>query len=190
MQGLTLRAATNGKKIPSIVGYAAVYNRWSEPLPSFGGMFREKIARGAFRELLSAKPDVRAFRGHDPDKILGRTPETLRLSEDEKGLRIELSPPDTELGRETVELIRRGDLDGMSFGFRVDPDGAQWNDDGTERVVTDVAELLEVSIVSFPAYKDTVASVTRSRATELQKGRIEHRLEAMTRKMKKREDSR
>jgi len=181
IKGLELRAAPKGGKMPTIIGYAAVYDSWSEDL----GGFREIIRPGAFTKVLKSRSDVRAFRGHDPERVLGRTPDTLKLSEDKRGLRIEITPPDTELGRETVELIRRGDVDGMSFAFRVDGEGASWNEDFSEHVIREVADLVEVSVVSFPAYKATVADVTRSAQRDGQYERTIARLDATIAKAKK-----
>jgi hypothetical protein len=55
--------------------------------------------------------------------------------------------------------MRTGVVDKMSFGFQVDKRGDQWNEDGTERVLTSV-RLFETSIVTgFPAYESTMATV-------------------------------
>ena len=181
--GLELRSAHGSTGLPTIVGYAAVFDVWSEELPTFGGSFREKIDPGAFDTVLSeSKPDIRAFTEHDSRNVLGRTPATLRLEVDKRGLRVEIDPPDTSVGRDTVELIKRGDVDGMSFGFTVPEGGAEWNENGTERVVNEVAELFEVSIVSFPAYKQTVAEVTRSTSDKLHSAAQAMEIERMSAK--------
>lgn len=161
--GLELRSAHGSTGLPTIVGYAAVFDEWSVELPRFGGSFRERISPGAFDTVLAVNsPDIRAFTEHDPGNVLGRTPETLRIDVDKRGLRVEIDPPNTSLGRDTVELIRRGDVDGMSFSFTVPEGGSEWSENDSERVVNEVAQLFEVSIVSFPAYQDAVAKVTRS----------------------------
>src|SRR5262249_16187460 len=123
---LELRQEANGA-LPKIRGYAAVFNVLSEPL--FG--FRERILPGAFKG--SLKNDVRALVDHDPGKIIGRSKaNTLTLREEKKGLYVEITPPDTSLGRDTVESIRRGDLDQMSFGFRTIEDS--WKTEEGETV--------------------------------------------------------
>ena len=136
---------------PKIVGYAAVFNTLSKPLQGF----RERIAPGTFRNAIQ-NDDVRALVDHQPANIIGRTKAgTLRLEEDEHGLRCEIDPPDTSVGRDVVESIRRGDLDQMSFGFRCNEDAWMRGDDGEKiRELRDV-QLLDVSVVAFPAYEES-----------------------------------
>jgi HK97 family phage prohead protease len=135
-------------------GYAAVFDSWSVDL----GGFRERITPGAFKKTLQEKPDVRALLNHDSTYILGRTKNgTLKLREDEYGLRMELDPSDTSYGRDLIELVRRGDVDGMSFGFRVVNDSWDMVEDQLSRSVHEV-ELIEVSAVTFPAYPATQLS--------------------------------
>ena len=131
----------------TLSGYAASYND-----PTAIGGFTERIAPGAFTKSLASGRDVLALLDHRADVLLGRTRSgSLKLSEDAKGLRFELSLPDTAAAREVIALAERGDLGGMSFGF-VATDEA-W--DGDTRELRAV-ELHEVSIVqSWPAYQST-----------------------------------
>lgn len=135
-----------------LIGHAAVFDKLSEELWGF----REKISRGAFTRAIKEKQDVIALREHDPSLVLGRSSSgTLTLEEDEIGLRATIEPPDTELGRETVELVKRGDLRHMSFGFMVKKESFEERDDGTiVRTLEDV-DLFDVSVVGFPAYPQT-----------------------------------
>src|SRR5262245_48545104 len=116
-----------------IVGYAAVFNSLSEPLPMkrddpAGRSFREIIRPGAFAESLASNRDVLARFEHTT--ILGRTGNgTLRLSEDSRGLRYEIDPPDTTYARDVIELIRRRDVPYSSFAFRVRSSGETWKRD-------------------------------------------------------------
>jgi uncharacterized protein len=140
----------------TFVGYAAVFNSPSEPLP-----FIERIAPGAFSKTLrNRKRDIRLYVNHDSNMVLAsRNSGTLVLTEDDRGLRVEATLPDTTAGRDIRELMRTGVVDKMSFGFQVDRRGDRWSDDGMERVLTSV-RLFEVSIVTgFPAYESTVAAV-------------------------------
>lgn len=148
-----LRAS--GDEKPKIDGYAAVFNSLSEQLPGF----REIILPGAFDRALKESHDVRALVNHDPNQIIGRTKSgTLKLSVDDKGLRAEIDPdmqdPDAA---KTVRRIQRGDLDGMSFAFRTIKDRWRTEDGGEVRELVDL-ELLDVSVVAYPAYTATQVS--------------------------------
>lgn len=133
----------------TLVGYAAVFNSDAD----IGGYWVERIAPGAFTETI--KGDIRALVGHDSSKIIGRTKSgTLRLSEDAKGLFVEIDVPDTTVGNDLWVLVDRGDISGMSFGFRATKD--TWDETVDPPVRTIQAlELFEVSAVVFPAYDDT-----------------------------------
>jgi hypothetical protein len=157
--GRALRA-TDGEDLsdgPVIRGYAAVFGERSEDL----GGFVEEIAPGAFEAAMAG--DVRALFNHDSNVILGRTTAgTLRLWEDEVGLGMEIQVPDTQAGYDLVRLIRRGDVDGASFGFTVSDEGQAWRrlPDGTVvRTLTQVARLFDVGPVVFPAYPATAGGV-------------------------------
>lgn len=142
----------NGK--PTIVGHGAVFNDLSVPL----GSFREKIAPGAFARALREKQDVRALFNHDRNIVLGRMSSgTLTLREDEWGLLYKIVPPDTQLVRDMVfEPIRRGDISGNSFSFRVAPGGDHWEEGQNEaiRTLLDV-DIMDIGPVTFPAYPTT-----------------------------------
>jgi HK97 family phage prohead protease len=144
---------------PRIMGYAAVFNQESELL-GFG--FREIIVPGAFSG--SINNDVRALWNHDASLVLGRTKNgTLKLAEDSKGLRFEIIPPQTQWAADAIESIRRGDVDQMSFGFRVLEDTWVLEPDNPPLRRLNKVELLEISPVTFPAYPQTTVSV-RARA--------------------------
>jgi HK97 family phage prohead protease len=145
-----LRVVDEDSDAPKIVGYAAVFNRLSEKL----GYFREKISPGAFRNSLK-NADVRAVWNHDPNYVLGRTTSgTLRLEEDQIGLRMEADPPETQWAKDFLVSIRRGDVNQMSFSFDTIRDEWTSNEDATIRTLLEV-ELYDVSPVTFPAYPDT-----------------------------------
>jgi HK97 family phage prohead protease len=139
-----------------IGGYAAKFDALSVVLWGF----REKIARGAFTASLGN--DVRALWNHDTAQVLGRTTnQTLRLAEDATGLLFEVDLPDTQMGRDAFTLIERGDISQMSFGFRMLPDGEDWEIDADGQYIRTLTkvDLLEVSPVTFPAYPDTEVGV-------------------------------
>lgn len=136
-------------------GYAAVFDSPSEPLP-----FTERIAPGAFIRSLKSRNDVKILWNHDTGSVLGSTRAgTLKLTEDARGLRVEASLPNTTVGRDAAELLKRGDIDSMSFGFSVPRGGDEWNADGSERTLREI-RLHEVSIVAFPAYTATAGSTS------------------------------
>lgn len=154
-----LRVARPDGEPPKIIGHAAVFNSLSLDL----GGFREQIAPGAFAQSI-AEDDILALWNHDPSAVLGRnTAKTLRLVEDEAGLAVEILPPDTQDGRDVLTLIDRGDVKGMSFGFRTRKDAWTKQTTGYVRTLLDV-QLLDVSPVTYPAYPQTDLAV---RAAEL-----------------------
>lgn len=138
---------------PLISGHAAVFNSLSEDL----GGFREQIAPGAFAN--SLKDDIRALFNHDARFVLGRsTSGTLRLAEDAKGLAVEIDPPDTQDARDLLTKMKRGDITGMSFGFRTVKDAWAEVDGKIIRTLVEV-RVFDVSIVTYPAYPDAGAAV-------------------------------
>lgn len=153
-QGIELREV-EGDGGPVISGYAAVFDKMSV---DFGG-FRETIAPGAFTETLKSGNDVRSLVNHDSNQRLGRTSNgTVRISEDKRGLLFDIDPPNTTIGRDTVEDIRTGNLDGMSFMFRTIDDKWETKDGSELRTLLKV-ELLEGGPVAFPAYPDTTVAL-------------------------------
>lgn len=162
---LSIETRANGTQV--LTGYAAVYNRFSLPLREGGSSFREIILPGAFDKILNrqrGKQDVVALLNHDSNLILGRTASgTLELSSDDKGLRYTVTPPDTQVGRDTMELVRRRDLRGSSFAFAVEPKHEQWtsDDEGAVRQIREVSLLADVSVVLTPAYPASSVTVAQ-----------------------------
>jgi len=129
-------------------GYAAVFN-----VPASIGPFTETIRSGAFRASLAGGGDVLALADHDPTRLLARTSSgTLRLAEDTRGLHFAIDVPDTTTGRDILTMAQRGDLGGMSFGFRVTAEAWPAPDQRELRSV----DLFEISVVqAWPAYSQT-----------------------------------
>jgi HK97 family phage prohead protease len=183
-----VRAAIKGGK-RTIAGYAARYNTLSGPIPSGKySTFRERIERGAFKRILSTNPDVVCLFNHRDDAVLGRTTAgTLQLREDENGLSFTCDLPDTQAGRDTYESVQRGDLNGCSFAFSVDEQRMcsykeeEIEDEEEEdlrgkvtrkakqivRSIRDFASLIDVSVVTHPAYPATSVAA-RSAAERVQ----------------------
>lgn len=146
-----VRAKASGSKV--ITGYAAMFNSLSSDL----GGFVEVIRPGAFTQSLADNADVRCLFNHDEDNILGRSASgTLRLSEDEVGLRFECELGNQSYATDLYESIQRGDVDQCSFGFYCLEDNWVPTNDapGVLREVMR-AEVFDVSPVTFPAYKAT-----------------------------------
>lgn len=130
-------------------GYAAVFNNDSVPLP-----FVERIAPGAFRKTLAETPDVRLLINHEGLPLARTKNRTLRLTEDDTGLFMDADLPDTQAARDLYTLVERGDVDQMSFAFRVIRQ--KYNEDRTERTLIELSLADgDVSVVTYPAYPTT-----------------------------------
>ena len=152
---LEVREAAEGM---SFEGYAAVFNSPSEPLP-----FTETIAPGAFARSLKSRNNVYLLVNHDPARPLASTrSKTMTVEEDGRGLLVKATLPPTSDGRDLAVLMGANGnpkvIDSMSFGFSVPRGGDVWSEDGSTRTLTQV-RLHETSIVTFPAYQATSASV-------------------------------
>ncbi len=149
-----------------VVGYAARYEVMSKPLPGF----RERIRKNAFKRILEEKPDVVATFNHDMNVVLGRTTSgTLQLHSDDRGLAFDCLLPNTQGARDLYESIQRGDINGCSFAFNVAPGMDEWSQEpdyrmegdkiagskGLVRTLKDFNQLIDVSIVTSPAYPNT-----------------------------------
>lgn len=159
LHDLELRVEGDGM---TLTGYAAVFNSASQPLP-----FIERIEPGAFRDSLKSRNDVKLLWNHDTSIVLGSTRAgTLRLTEDERGLKVWNRLPDTQAGRDAAISIKRGDVTGFSFGFRVPVGGDEWPNAG-ERVLKRI-NVHEVSVgVAFPAYLGTEGSASVRSVSEI-----------------------
>jgi uncharacterized protein len=181
-----LRAGKNNEKV--IEGTAVRYNRLSGPIQSkSGATFRERIMPGAFRNVLQSNPDVVMLQDHEPSKILGRTTAgTLRLQDTAKGLQFRCSMPNTQLGNDLHTSIARGDINACSFAFNLgsdrdadlsDMDEDDFDENGEERAakkklgkhlivrtVRNIAQLHDISVVTYPAYPTGTSVSARSAA--------------------------
>lgn len=154
-QQIEIREGDDGNR--TLTGYAVKWEQKSVVM-GYYRKFREQFRQGAFIESLQ-KDDQRFLWSHDTSKVLGRTKNnTLRLVEDSIGLRFELDLPQTTLGNDTYETIKRGDVDGVSFGFTMISEEIEEPDDDLMLRTVTKARLLEVSAVAFPAYPDSEVS--------------------------------
>lgn len=131
------------------------YNSKSEDLG-----FYEIISSTAFNKTLADGVDVKALQDHDTSKVIGSTrAKTLILESTPAGLVCECTLPKTTYAEDLYEVISRGDVDTMSFGFSP----VKYEDQGNTRTLKEV-KLHEISFgVPFPAYAETTSMVfTRS----------------------------
>lgn len=142
-----------------IEGYAVVFNSRSELLY---GTFYEEIRSDAITQELVDNCDVFALMNHDGDKVLARSNKgkgSLKLTVDERGLKYEFDAPNTALGDELLEHIRRNEIDKSSFAFRLADDEAHntWDLRGDDlyRTIYKIDYLHDVSPVYSPAYQET-----------------------------------
>ena len=167
--GGDVRAEARAEGSPAIItGYGAVFYDPSKPgteydLRSSWGGFVERIMPGAFDRAIR-DDNVRALFNHDPNYIVGRSPNTLKLSADATGLRYEILPPDTQFGRDLLTSIERGDIIGSSFSFSIDEENWREVRDQSTGVTTVYREiravkLYDVGPVTFPAYEASTAGV-------------------------------
>ena len=153
VEGLIIEEREDSRR--HLVGHAAVFDSEFD-----AGWMIETIASGAFKKSIK-RDDIRALWNHNADYPLGRNKAgTLKLKEDEKGLLVDISPPDTQWARDLTISIERGDISQMSFGFEVDAE--EWirgEKDQPDRRILRQIRLWDVSPVTFPAYQDTDIAV-------------------------------
>jgi len=158
--------AMAGSDSPGMLhGYAANYGTYSADL----GGFVETIRAGAFDKTLRNGDEVIANVNHDPSALLGRTRnKSLVLNSDSRGLAFVVELPNTSVGRDTAALVGRGDLSQCSFAFQCESE--DWGDvadpsDPSQRVslrTIIAARLLDIAVVSNPAYSSTSVGVHQS----------------------------
>lgn len=165
-----------------IEGYALKFDTWSENL----GGFKETISKRALQN--TDLSDVRCLVDHLPSQIIGRTTAgTLDLTVDDVGLKYRCKLPNTTFARDLYENMRVGNINQCSFGFMLDEKGDDMRFDEKEgiykRTLKAIRELTDVSVVTYPAYKDTdVQPALRSIENfkhEKRKNEIRQRLEKL-----------
>lgn len=166
---IQFRAAQDDSGTMTAAGRAILYGvevvLWSD------GEYEEReiIMPGAATESIS-NDDIRALWNHKRDIVLGRkSRDTLRLTETEDGVEVEIDFPDSEEGRSKFASIERGDVDQMSFGFDIlDAADSRETVDGKHIFRREIRKfkLWEVSPVTFPAYEDTAIQARREHVRE------------------------
>ncbi len=164
---IELRAAAEGEEPKKVFGYAAKFDKRSENLGSDSYQFFEILQPGAFDDVLN--DDVRALFNHESSAILARSKAgvgSLSIGVDSVGLWYEFEAPDTQVGRDLMTSLKRGDVDQSSFSFAVGKDGQEWTEtkdgDGPTvftRTIKKVSRLYDVSPVTYPAYPDATVAL-------------------------------
>jgi HK97 family phage prohead protease len=153
-----VRETAGGSSVPHITGYASVF--WVEGQMGteyqLADDIRERVHPLAFNRALREQDDCRALWNHQAECILGRcSAGTLKLSVDSKGLRYDIATPDTQLGRDLVTSIKRGDIKESSFQFAVEDEN--WLEDVQGGYIRELrqVQLIDVSPVVWAAYQST-----------------------------------
>ncbi len=155
VERLELRQSDDG--LPMIEGYATVYDYRYDigGGPDMGG-FTEVIATGAASKS-AQEADVRLLANHGGLPLARTRSGTLQLESDDIGLKVRATlDPTNPAAQEVRSAMERGDVDQMSFAFRVVRD--QWNADYSERTISEV-KLFDVSVVTYPANPATVVKL-------------------------------
>lgn len=168
-----------------ISGYAVVFDSQSE----YMGMY-EVIQRGAITEETINNSDIFACFDHDMKRVLARSNHgegSLSLTLDERGLKYEFDAPETELGDELLEYLKRGDISKSSFGFCVDKEDKdsqsfEMRNGVLYRTIKKIHSLFDVSPVWQPAYSATEVQSQRD-AEQMKEEAIEHLKEAVSKEL-------
>lgn len=174
-----------------IEGVPIVFER-ETVITDWAGQYKEIVDRNALKK--TDLKDVRLFVNHDTNKItLARSKNgkgTMQLSVENDGLHIkaELDIENNVEAKSLYSAVKRGDMDGMSFMFRID--GEEWSDldaDVPTRRITSISVVHEVSVVNFPAYQQTsvnARSAEETKTSVLAEARKRHSEETEQRKQK------
>jgi HK97 family phage prohead protease len=152
-----------GTDYPYVAGLAAVFYRADDPGTEFDifgdGSVTERVMAGAFSRTLREMDQIGCY-NHDPNMLLGRKSSgTMRLGVTELGLHYEITPPDTQAGRDVMTMIKRGDVLGSSFSFAVRKSRMIPQMNGRcVRELQDV-DVFDVGPVAMPAYSATTAGM-------------------------------
>ena len=166
-----------------ISGYFSVFNSNYE---IWDGA-TESIAETAFEGALS--DDIRCLIDHETRLVLGRTKaNTLTLKTDSRGLwgEVKINPNDQDAVN-LYERVKRGDVDQCSFGFDILDEEFEDRGDSVHWTIKKV-KLYEVSVVTFPAYKDTSVSARKEELDTIKKRALEADKSRLLNKLKKRSE--
>ena len=152
----------------TIDGYAIAFNQRSEVMVAMAGSevrrFVEIVDPLSIDEAFLMSCDIRALVEHNRERLLARYNKgvgTLSLTKDEHGLRYSFEAPNTSDGDYAVEMVKRGDISGSSFGFRAKNEDTVWTKEGNlwVRTIKRFSLLREITLTTDPAYTQTEVSV-------------------------------
>jgi len=173
-----IREDKEGKR--EIEGYALEWETLSEEL-GWWFTYREKFRKGAFRDYLKDKDtDTKLLLNHDTTKVLARSKySTIEFKEDNTGLWFKADLPDNTIGKDTVESVKRRDIDGVSVGFIMRKQ--EWDETDEENVVRTVitADLPEISLTAWPAYSSSSVDTRENDPYKLYKERNQYKKRLM-----------
>lgn len=125
--------------------------------------FKEKVGETAFDAAINnERKEVLAFWNHQSSMPLGRrSRQTLEIERTKTLFKARIRPGDTTWGQDAVKSVKRGDVEGMSFGFRQFPEGCKWEEDDDRNLICTLTnvDLIEVSPTPIPAYPSSSCSV-------------------------------
>lgn len=144
-----------------IEGRAIVFNSPTKLYTIDGVDYYEVIDREAF-----ANCDMRdcclKYNHVNSSPILARTRgNSLNLEIREDGVYFNAELFNTSFSRDCFELIRQGALQ-CSFAFIIAPDGAEYDRATHTRTVKQIDRLMDIAVVTLPAYEDTWVTEARS----------------------------
>ena len=167
---IELRTKESDNEKGVIEGVPIVFNRQTK-IQDWDGEFYETIDKRALDK--ADLTDVLLFINHDTQKIAlarsknGKGTMSFEIKEDGLHFRAKLDIENNTEARSLYSAIQRGDMDGMSFMFRVKKD--EWEDIDKEvpkRTIKEISIVHEISVVNFPAYTDTKISARDKVETE------------------------
>ena len=150
-------------------GYFSVFTGDYEMWPGA----TESIDPHAFDDALA--DDIRVLIDHESRLVLGRTSAgTATLTVDEKGLfgSVLINPEDQD-AMNLYARVQRGDVNQASFGFDILEEDTEYRDDGSIHWTIKKVKLYEVSVVTFPAYRDTEIAARKEDFAEIKARRME-----------------
>lgn len=163
---LEIRAAAETENPRQVRGYAAVFDSESQVLGDPRNQFVEKISRSAFDA--ADMGDVVCLFNHDSNYVLGRSKNgagSMTMGIDERGLWYQVDMPNTTLGNDLLESIKRGDIQSSSFAFSIANGGDTWEKEERNgesilsRTISKISKVYDASLVVTPAYPDATVAL-------------------------------